>query len=53
MEPEMSAEDRLKAIDKMEAADNAKMGAVLAGKEEMIDSGGRPFPLSMVVGQDR
>ena len=27
-------------------------GAILAGKEEEIDSGGRPFPLSMVVGQD-
>ena len=34
----------------MEANDG---GAVLAGKDlNEMDSGGRPFPLSMVVGQD-
>lgn len=40
----------MKAIDEMEANDG---GAVLAGKDlNEMDSGGRPFPLSMVVGQD-
>jgi len=44
------AEERMKAIDEMEANDG---GAVLAGKDlNEMDSGGRPFPLSMVVGQD-
>ncbi|GMH95418.1 hypothetical protein TrVE_jg2499 [Triparma verrucosa] len=50
--PLSDAEARLKAIDDMERAERAQGNAVLAGKEEETDSGGRPFPLSMVVGQD-
>lgn len=39
-------------MDEMEKAERNSGGAVLAGKEVEMNSGGRPFPLSMVVGQD-
>ena len=48
---DMTPEERVKMLDEMEAA-AGNTGAILAGKEDIMESGGRPFPLSMVVGQD-
>jgi len=36
-------------MDKQQAA---APNAIIGGKDNMMDAGGRPFPLSMVVGQD-
>jgi len=44
----VAAEDRAKAVMEAEAEENANMKAEF----ETMDLGGRPFPLSMVVGQD-
>lgn len=45
-----TAEERAQAI--MDAEDSKTSGAVLGKKENTMDTGGRPFPLSMVVGQE-
>jgi len=47
---DMTPEERVKMMDDLDAKSNT--GAILAGKEDIMESGGRPFPLSMVVGQD-
>ena len=51
---ETSAEDRAKAVMLAEAAEAAasKKGEVGVKVSDIMDVGGRPFPLSMVVGQD-
>lgn len=50
----MSADAAERAAAAMEAEDgNTVGGAVMGVKlETLMESGGRPFPLSMVVGQD-
>ena len=47
-----SAEERVKAAMAAEEAMNKKESPVDTSNFENFDLGGRPFPLSMIVGQD-
>lgn len=50
MTASVSAEDRAKAV--MEAEEAEKISPIVIKQSDPMDLGGRPFPLSMVVGQD-